>query len=55
LTLFCASLAGYAFAQMHFRLSGPLFFYFLLGLLFPAQRRSCRSSSWCATSDYSTA
>ena len=36
LTLFCASLAGYAFAQMHFRLSGPLFFYFLLGLLFPA-------------------
>ena len=36
LTLACASLAGYAFAQMRFRLSGSLFGFFLMGLLFPA-------------------
>ena len=36
LTLTFASLAGYAFAQIRFRLSAPAFAYFLVGLLFPA-------------------
>lgn len=36
LTLLCASLAGFAFAQVRFRLRGVMFSFFLLGLLFPA-------------------
>lgn len=36
LTVTCACLAAFALAQIRFRLRGPAFSFFLLGLLFPA-------------------